>query len=281
MKYRLQFTPGEVAYRPQLFTDAIKILISINFIVYVFQSLAGKEEIFFRLFGLVPNAFISELMLWQPFTYMFFHAPFYSSIGISHILLNMLGLWVFGRELEQTWGKEKFLKYYFLTGIGSGLITFLFQMDSSNPVIGASGAVYGILLAYGLSYPNRMLYIWGLIPVRSMWLVIIMGLIAFFGLLGKADGISHITHISGMLIGYILLKNKLNISDVLFSLRKKTIEFQIQRKEDKKFKRKIIDRDIDIILEKIKDVGFNGLSDEEQSKLYEASRKMSKNGDRD
>ena len=281
MKYRLQFTPGEVAHRPQLFTDAIKILISINFIVYVFQSLAGKEEIFFRLFGLVPNAFISELMLWQPFTYMFFHAPFYSSIGISHILLNMLGLWVFGRELEQTWGKEKFLKYYFLTGIGSGLITFLFQMDSSNPVIGASGAVYGILLAYGLSYPNRMLYIWGLIPVRSMWLVIIMGLIAFFGLLGKADGISHITHISGMLIGYILLKNKLNISDVLFSLRKKTIEFQIQRKEDKKFKRKIINRDIDIILEKIKDVGFNGLSDEEQSKLYEASRKMSKNGDRD
>ena len=281
MKYRLQFTPGEAAYRPQLFTDAIKILISINLIVYVFQSLAGKEEIFFRLFGLVPNAFISELMLWQPFTYMFFHAPFYSSIGISHILLNMLGLWVFGRELEQTWGKEKFLRYYFLTGIGSGLITFLFQMDSSNPVIGASGAVYGILLAYGLSYPNRMLYIWGLIPVRSMWLVVIMGLIAFFGLLGKADGISHITHISGMLIGYILLKNKLNISDVLFSLRKKTIEFQIQRKEDKEFKRKIINRDIDIILEKIKDVGFNGLSDEEQSKLYEASRKMSKNGDRD
>ena len=108
MKYRLQFTPNEAAYKPQLFTDAIKILISINFIIYVFQSLAGKEDIFFRLFGLVPNAFISELMLWQPFTYMFFHAPFYSSIGISHILLNMLGLWVFGRELEQAWGKEKF-----------------------------------------------------------------------------------------------------------------------------------------------------------------------------
>ena len=148
MKYRLQFTPGEAAYKPQLFTDAIKILISINFIVYVFQSLAGKEDIFFRLFGLVPNTFISELMLWQPFTYMFFHAPFYSSIGISHILLNMLGLWVFGRELEQAWGKEKFLKYYFLTGIGSGLVTFLFQMDSSNPVIGASGAVYGLSLIH-------------------------------------------------------------------------------------------------------------------------------------
>ena len=281
MKYRLQFTPSETAYKPQLFTDAIKILISVNFIVYLLQSLAGKEDIFFRLFGLVPNAFISELMLWQPFTYMFFHAPFYSSIGISHILLNMLGLWVFGRELEQAWGKEKFLKYYFLTGIGSGLITFLFQMNSSNPVIGASGAVYGVLLAYGVSYPNRMLYIWGLIPIRSIWLVIIMGSIAFFGLLGKADGISHVTHISGMLIGYALLKNKWKLSEVLFSIRKKTIEFQVQRKEDRELKNKIINRDVDMILEKIKDVGFSGLSGKEQSKLYEASKKMSKDGDRD
>ena len=281
MKYRLQFTPNEATYRPQLFTDAIKILIYINFVVYAFQSLAGKEDIFFRLFGLVPNTFISELMLWQPFTYMFFHAPFYSSIGISHILLNMLGLWVFGRELEQAWGKEKFLKYYFLTGVGSGLVTFLFQMNSSNPVIGASGAVYGILLAYGVSYPNRMLYIWGLIPIRSIWLVILMGSIAFFGLLGKADGISHVTHISGMLIGYALLKNKWKLSEVLFSLRKKTIEFQVQRKEDHDLKKKIINRDVDMILEKIKNVGFSGLSDEEQSKLYEASKKMSKDGDRD
>ena len=208
MKYRLQFNPGEAAYKPQIFTEAIKILISINFVIYVLQSLAGKEDIFFRLFGLVPNVFISELMLWQPFTYMFFHAPYYSSIGISHILLNMLGLWVFGRELEQAWGKSKFLKYYFLTGIGSGLITYLFQINSDNPVIGASGAVYGILLAYGISFPNRMLYIWGLIPIRSIWLVVIMGSIAFFGLLGRADGISHVTHISGMFIGYICNEKK-------------------------------------------------------------------------
>jgi len=281
MKYRLQFNPGEATYKPQLFTDAIKFLISINCIIYVLQSLAGKEDIFFRLFGLVPNVFISDLMLWQPFTYMFFHAPFYSNVGISHILLNMLGLWVFGRELEQAWGKNKFLKYYFITGIGSGLITYLFQMNSDNPVIGASGAVYGILLAYGISYPNRVLYIWGLIPVRSMWLVIIMGSIAFFGLLGKADGISHVTHISGMLVGYILLKKKWRLSDVLFALRKKTIEFQVQRKEDRELKNNIINKDVDKILEKIKAVGFSGLSNEEQSKLYEASKKMSKNRDRD
>ena len=281
MKYRLQFNPGEVSYKPQLFTDAIKILVSVNFCIYILQSVSGKEDAFFRLFGLVPSTFMSDLMLWQPFTYMFFHAPFYSSVGISHILLNMLGLWVFGRELEQAWGKTKFLRYYFITGIGSGLITYFFQMSSDNPVIGASGAVYGILLAYGVSYPNRMLYIWGLIPVRSMWLVIIMGSIAFFGLLGNADGISHVTHISGMLIGYVLLKKKWRWRDIWFAIRKKTIEFQVQRHEEKFIKKKMLQKDIDVILEKIQKVGFIGLSDKEQSKLYEASKTMSKDGKKD
>jgi membrane associated rhomboid family serine protease len=281
MKYRLQFNPGEVSYKPQLFTDAIKILVSVNFCIYILQSVSGKEDAFFRLFGLVPSTFMSDLMLWQPFTYMFFHAPFYSSVGISHILLNMLGLWVFGRELEQAWGKTKFLRYYFITGIGSGLITYFFQMSSDNPVIGASGAVYGILLAYGVSYPNRMLYIWGLIPVRSMWLVIIMGSIAFFGLLGNADGISHVTHISGMLIGYVLLKKKWRWRDIWFAIRKKTIEFQVQRHEEKFIKKKMLQKDIDVILEKIQKVGFIGLSDKEQSKLYEASKTMSKDGQKD
>ena len=281
MKYRLQFNPGEVAYKPQLFTDAIKILVSVNFCIYILQSVSGKEDVFFRLFGLVPSTFMSDLMLWQPFTYMFFHAPFYSSVGISHILLNMLGLWVFGRELEQAWGKTKFLRYYFITGIGSGLITYFFQMGSDNPVIGASGAVYGILLAYGISYPNRMLYIWGLIPVRSMWLVIIMGSIAFFGLLGNADGISHVTHISGMVIGYVLLKKKWRWRDIWFAIRKKTIEFQVQRYEEKSIKNKMLQKDIDVILEKIQKVGFIGLSDKEQSKLYEASKTMSKDGQKD
>ena len=281
MKYRLQFNPGEVAYKPQLFTDAIKILVSVNFGIYILQSVSGKEDVFFRLFGLVPSTFISDLMLWQPFTYLFFHAPFYSSVGISHILLNMLGLWVFGRELEQAWGKTKFLRYYFTTGIGSGLITYFFQIGSDNPVIGASGAVYGILLAYGISYPNRMLYIWGLIPVRSMWLVIVMGSIAFFGLLGNADGISHVTHISGMLIGYVLIKKKWRLHDIWFAIRKKTVEFQVQRYEEKSIKKKMLQKEIDVILEKIQKVGFIGLSDKEKSKLYEASKTMSKDGQKD
>ena len=281
MKYRLQFNPSEVSYKSQFFTDAIRTLVLVNVVVYVLQSLSGKEDVFFRLFGLVPSSFLSELMVWQPLTYMFFHAPFYSSVGISHILLNMLGLWVFGRELEQAWGKNNFLKYYFVTGIGSGLVTFLFQINSDSPVIGASGAVYGVLLAYGLSYPNRMLYIWGIIPVKSLWLVIIMGAIAFFGLLGNADGISHVTHISGMVIGYFMLNKKWRWREILFKIRKKTIEFQVQRHEEKVAKKVMLKKDIDLILDKIQKEGYSSLTSKEKSKLYDASKNMSKQKEMD
>jgi len=281
MKYRLEFNPSEVSYKSQFFTDAIRTIVLVNVAVYILQSLSGKEDVFFRLFGLVPSSFLSELMIWQPFTYMFFHAPFYSSVGISHILLNMLGLWVFGRELEQAWGKNNFLKYYFVTGIGSGLVTFLFQINSDSPVIGASGAVYGVLLAYGLSYPNRMLYIWGIIPVKSLWLVIIMGTIAFFGLLGNADGISHITHISGMVIGYFMLNKKWRWRELLFKIRKKTIEFQVQRHEEKVAKNIMLKKDIDLILDKIQKEGFSSLTSKEKNKLYESSKDMSKQREMD
>ena len=281
MKYRLEFNPSEVSYKSQFFTDAIRTIVLVNVAVYILQSLSGKEDVFFRLFGLVPSSFLSELMIWQPFTYMFFHAPFYSSVGISHILLNMLGLWVFGRELEQAWGKNNFLKYYFVTGIGSGLVTFLFQINSDSPVIGASGAVYGVLLAYGLSYPDRTLYIWGIIPVKSLWLVIIMGTIAFFGLLGNADGISHITHISGMVIGYFMLNKKWRWRELLFKIRKKTIEFQVQRHEEKVAKNIMLKKDIDLILDKIQKEGFSSLTSKEKNKLYESSKDMSKQREMD
>ena len=281
MKYRLEFNPSEVSYKSQFFTDAIRTIVLVNVAVYILQSLSGKEDVFFRLFGLVPSSFLSELMIWQPFTYMFFHAPFYSSVGISHILLNMIGLWVFGRELEQAWGKNNFLKYYFVTGIGSGLVTFLFQINSDSPVIGASGAVYGVLLAYGLSYPNRMLYIWGIIPVKSLWLVIIMGTIAFFGLLGNADGISHVTHISGMIIGYFMLNKKWRWRELLFKIRKKTIEFQVQRHEEKVAKNIMLKKDIDLILDKIQKEGFSSLTLKEKNKLYESSKDMSKQREMD
>jgi membrane associated rhomboid family serine protease len=87
---------------------------------------------------------------------------------------------MFGSELERLWGKEHFLKFYFTTGIGAGILTMLFGLNSIVPIVGASGAVYGVLLAYGITYPNRKIYLYGIIPIKSLWFVIGVGLIAFF-----------------------------------------------------------------------------------------------------
>ena len=162
MRYQFQSNRGEFSYRPSLFTDAIKILVSVNFGIFLLQSLSGAERMFFELFGLVPKLIWSAFMIWQPVTYLFFHG------GIWHVLINMFVLWMFGSELERLWGKQHFLKYYFVTGVGSGIITAIFSLHSTTPVVGASGAVFGVLLAYGLTYPNPVSYTHLTLPTKRI-----------------------------------------------------------------------------------------------------------------
>ena len=270
MRYQFQANPGQLSYKPQLFTDAIKLLVSVNLTIFFLQTISGKEHLLFDLFGLVPQAIWSDFMIWQPFTYLFFHG------NIWHILINMFVLWMFGSELENAWGRKNYLKYYFMTGIGAGIVTCLFNLQSNIPVVGASGAVYGILLAYGLSFPNRTVYLYGLIPIKSIWFVIAIGILAFFSSFQQMTQISHLTHISGMAIGYIFLKRRWRLNDIWFKIRKKTLEYRIQIEDVKQSKEKALEKDIDYILDKIQKVGFKGLSDQELNKLYNASKTLSK-----
>ena len=275
MKYQFQSNPGEISYKPSLFTNAIKLLVSVNFGIFLLQSLSRSEMIFFQLFGLVPKLIWSEFMIWQPVTYLFFHG------GIWHVLINMFVLWMFGSELERLWGKKRFLKYYFVTGIGSGIMTALLNLSSITPVVGASGAVFGVLMAYGITYPNRTIYLYGIIPIRSMLFVIAVGLIAFVSSFDGTSRISHITHLSGMVIGYLILKRRWQFNDIWFSIRKKTLEYQIQREERKLSHRQELENNIDKILDKINDQGFKSLSDKEEKQLYENSKSLSKHKKKD
>ena len=254
MKYQFQSNPGEFSYKPTLFTNAIKILVSVNFGIFVLQTLSKAEGLFFPLFGLVPKLVWSELMIWQPITYLFFHG------GIWHVLINMFVLWMFGSELERIWGKNHFIKFYFVTGIGSGLITMFLNLESMTPIVGASGAVYGVLLAYGLTYPNRQIYLYGIIPIKSIWFVIGIGFIAFISSFNNFSQVSHVTHLSGMLIGYLMLKRPLQWRSLWFSIRKKTLEYRALHEEKKLTQRQKIEHDIDIILDKINREGFENLS---------------------
>ena len=275
MRFQFQSDPGQFSYKPALFTDAIKILVSVNFGIFLLQTVARTEGLFFPLFGLVPKLVWSEFMIWQPFTYLFFHG------GIWHLLINMFVLWMFGSELERIWGKGHFLKFYFVTGVGAGLVTMIFGLNSMTPIVGASGAVYGVLLAYGLTYPNRTVYLYGIIPIKSLWFVIGIGVIAFMSSFDNVSQISHLTHLSGMMIGYLMLKRPVRFNDLWFTIRKRTLEYKIKHEEKKITQHQAIEREIDRILDKINREGFESLTEEEHDRLYKGSQSLSRTKKKD
>ena len=255
---------------PSLFTDAIKFIISINFLIFILQYLSGMEDELFTIFGIVPSKTFGELMLWQPFTYLFFHG------GIWHVLINMFVLWMFGSELEKYWGKKEFLRFFFITGIGSGLITILFSLSSTNPVVGASGAIYGVLLAYGLLFPNRLVYLYFLIPIKVKYLVILIGAIAFFSSLNPGNSnISHLTHLSGMVIGFIYLRSSINWNTINHFVIHRKDEIKRHSEDKKNEKREALKLQVDAILDKINDVGYDNLSESEREFLFKASKNLS------
>ena len=275
MKYQFQSNPGQLSYKPSLFTDAIKTLISVNFAIFILQSISSSEIMFFSNFGLVPKLVWSQLKIWQPFTYMFFHGD------IWHVLINMFVLWMFGSELERVWGKKNFLRFYFITGIGSGLGTMLFGLQSTIPIVGASGAIYGVLLAYGVMFPNRTVYLYGIIPIKSIWFVIGIGVIAFFSSFNNFTNISHLTHLFGMIIGYLYLKRPVHFRSLWFSIFKKVLEYKIQNQEEKISRSVEIERDLNSILDKINREGFKSLTQEEEERLYKNSKNLSKGKKKD
>lgn len=216
----------------ELFTPAIKLLLIANTGIFLLQVLldvfagpaAGTR--FIGWFGLIPLAVTRGLRVWQPFTYLFLHADFW------HLFWNMLALWMFGRDLERVWGQRKFFFYYFLTGVGAGLLNLVVKMafyplgnpHLEIPTIGASGAIYGVLMAAALVFPDRQVW-WFPFPVvlPMRVYVAIIGAIAFFGTLGRSgDNVSHISHLSGMLVGYIYLRR----GSYLYSFRNRYLDWK-------------------------------------------------------
>src|SRR5262247_3344381 len=150
------------SFGPGPISTAMKALIAANVALFILTELTGGRVLQSWL-GLMPAAAITQLRIWQPATYMFLHA------GLFHLLFNMLALWMFGTELERLWGRRFFVKFYFITGIGSGLLTVLVsllplgplrQLYLGPPIVGASGAIYGLILAYAFYFPNRPIYMY-------------------------------------------------------------------------------------------------------------------------
>jgi rhomboid family protein len=159
--------------------------------------------------GLRPIFVVRYFWVWQLATYMFLHG------GVFHIVFNMLALWMFGTELERRWGTPFFLKFYAVTGVGAGVLTVLFsllpfaaaqQLYQAN-IIGASGAIFGLLLAYALYFPDRQIYMYFVFPIPARVFVAIIGAIAFLSSLGDSGGVASATHLGGLAVAYVYLKS--------------------------------------------------------------------------
>jgi hypothetical protein len=190
---------------------------------------------------------------------------------------------MFGSEMESIWGSRGFLKYYFITGVGSGIIWLVLNINNPFSVlIGASGAIYGVLLAYGLMFPNRKVFIYFLFPIKVKYFVLLLGVIAFISSIGDTgSNISHLTHLSGMLIGFIYLKSPVNMTKVLLLFNSILAEIRYKREEKKQAKHFDKKRHIDRLLDKINDVGYDGLDEKEKKDLYNHSCNLGQGQDKD
>jgi membrane associated rhomboid family serine protease len=187
------------------FPTGVKWLLIANVAMFLLMYLSGSR---FAMLALGTRAVLENFAFWQLFTYLFLHG------GFGHLLFNMLSLWMFGSTLERDWGTRQFLKYYFICGVGAGICDVLANAAVGNwmtRTIGASGAIYGLLLAFGVMYPNQTVLMNFLFPIRAKYLVMIYGAIALLSALGENSGVSNVAHLGGMLFGFLYLKMRTNL----------------------------------------------------------------------
>ncbi len=239
----------------------------------------------------------SDFRPYQFVTYMFMHGSF------AHIFFNMFALWMFGNSIENAWGPKRFLIFYMVCGIGAGLIQELVQYIQLHDIIehyqyinlgqktvtveeylnmlttvGASGAVYGILLAFGMMWPNSRIYIYFAIPVKAKWFVIIYGVIELFSGFSSVDNVAHFAHVGGMLFGLALIlywRYKEGIWQPKFKIFNKNKFGYGRPQSDWDYNKNRADdqRKTDEILEKISKGGYNSLTEEEKEFLFKQSKK--------
>jgi membrane associated rhomboid family serine protease len=193
------------------FPPGLRWLLIANIAISVLDFIlrASNIDVFLRNFALVPAQVVQSFAIWQLVTYMFLHA------GISHVLWNMLALWLFGIELERTWGTMRFVRFYFLCGICAGLTVIIaaYLFGSTEvPVVGSSGAIYGVLVAYGVVFPEQTVLFGFLIPMKSKYFVMIIGgvvfLSSYMAVVGRGSGVAELAQLGGLVAGFLILRGR-------------------------------------------------------------------------
>jgi rhomboid family protein len=257
-----------------MFPPVIKWLLIVNTAMFLLPRIIFTNlSVFHSYLGLVPARVWGDFYIWQLVTYMFLHG------GMWHILINMFILWMFGTELERTWGSREFARFYFISGIGAGIVNVAFAAlrpgMADVPIIGASGAIYGILVAYAILFPERFVYVYFLFPVKVKYLVIFLIGIEFFSTY-QADGVAHFAHLGGALVGFLYLRQSWR-----WRLQRWSPANLVRRLRARTMARKnaegmhLMD-EVDAILDKINQVGYDRLTKREKKILEKASDRLSR-----
>lgn len=231
---------------------------------------------------------------WQLATYMFLHGGFW------HLFFNMLWLWMFGMELEHVWGSRKFLIFYLICGLGAGVANLIVTtiLGQTAPTVGASGAIMGVLIAFGMLFPDRPIYLYFLLPIRAKYFVaLVIGFDLFYGVTGTTDGVAHFAHLGGAAVGFLYIladRNLIPVRSWFSRLRPRReeppygarVNYGGRDVQDAKFydihtgkppetkDDEVSQEVIDAILDKISKGGYQSLTEDEKRILNEASRKI-------
>ncbi len=263
-------------------TPWVKRLLIANVVVFLITMV--NETFFFQWFAFVPSRVLTQP--WGAVTYMFLHGD------MMHLLLNMLVLFFFGPPLEARWGSGDFIKFYFVCGLGGVVLSFLFAPGSW--IVGASAAIYGLMLAFAINWPEAPIYIWGIFPVKAKWLVGFFFVVSLMSAVGGAGGnIAHFAHLGGILTGFLYLKSdwrpgggRKNQGGRIKVRRMAIVPRDTARQEaragkpsapDLSAKEESILDEVDRILDKISAEGMTSLTNEERNTLDHVSRRHRSN----
>ncbi len=258
---------GSLRIGPGSISPVLKYLIITNAVVFLIQMASSLNLA--QIFGLTPALFFSDFpnYIFQPVTYMFLHAGFF------HILFNMFVLWMFGTEIEYAWRSKPFLFYYLLCGVGGALFSLIFNSGLSIPIVGASGAIYGILVAYWFMFPDRYLMIFFMFPMRVKYAIPLFAVLTF---LVSGPNVAHLAHLGGAVFGIAYIKLDWRIFKPLDYLKSMKFRRKSAKLEKNRQKAEEIMKRVDEILDKINEVGIENISKEDKKFLDEASQILSK-----
>lgn len=280
----MQYTAYQQNPFASFLTPWVKRLLIANAVVFFVSWVIGLEAVF-EWFAFAPSDILTRP--WGVVTYMFLHGDFW------HLFVNMLVLFFFGPHLEKRWGSRDFLIYYFICGLGGVALSFLFV---PYWIVGASAAIYGLMLAFAMNWPNAPIYIWGIFPVKAKWLVGFLFLVSLLSAAGGSNsGVAHFAHLGGIVAGFLYLKSDWRPGQsnrrpgkargprirrmAIVPREEKPQEEPSQAGEAKAWSsedEKVLD-EVDRILDKISAQGMSSLTPKERRVLDEVSRKHRSN----